>query len=236
MPNGKYEPQCGNCIHWDQDRPGRRYCALHDFVMPAFEDYVLCSDWKPRWTPKGVHPIVQTTSPGLLWRWNEHDAPLRPVGRFEEVQELLLDRPVSIVEDPERGWAIYLPRWDEPLYPGPGESVRVDLDGAPEAFSIADLAVAVMYTRRQDDGSLQIEERAETVRAALPTANAGRSLVDWIERHHGLAQARRNHDRNLRNPRFMNKNKPLRLREFMTGKPDRREYRLRPGMGVALFP
>lgn len=231
MANGKYEPQCGNCRHYVASRPGRRHCSLHDFVMPVFDDYVVCADWRPVHA-EAADPFGASLEKGLLYRWSEYSRP-RPqsIGGFREVQELLLDRTVSVVENPQRGWAIYLPQWDHAFYPAPGEAWELDLDGVAVPLATEDLPIAVTYTFREDDRSLRMEEREEVQRAALPVGSS-KPIIDWIERHHGVAQARRNHERNLANPRFLNKNKPLRLLENIAGWPGRGKYFLKPGLGA----
>lgn len=232
MPNGKYEPQCGNCKQYVADRPGRRNCSLHDFIMPAFDDYVVCADWRSIHNEGGVDPFRGSLKKGLLYRWSEYARPTpQSIGAFSEIQEFIIDRTVSVIENPQRGWAIYLPQWDHAFYPGPGETLTLDLDGMAVPFVIEDIQIAVTYTFRDGDRPLRMEERAEQQRAAIPLESP-RPLVDWIERHHGVAQARRNHERNLANPRFLNKNKPLRLLENIAGRPDRRSYALKPGVGA----
>jgi hypothetical protein len=234
VPNGKYEPQCGNCISYvTEGRSERRYCRLHDFVMPAFHDYVVCSDWHSVWNESGKNPFGGSLKTGVLYRWDEYTNPLpREIGRFDQVQELLMDRSVTIVENPERGWAIYIPQYDHEFYPSPGETATITLDDTAAEFAVADVEIVVTYTYREADRHLRMEDRAEIQRAAFPVGNARDRLVDWMERHHGLAAARTNHARNLANPRVLNKNKPLRLLEYVTGKPALRLYSLRAGLGV----
>lgn len=232
MPNGKYEPQCGNCIHFSSDSAGRRNCKLHNFVMPAFSDYVVCANWRSIWNEKGINLFYEILINGFLYRWAEYRFELpRQIGPFEEIQELLLDLSVPLVENPEYGWSIYISAWDQRIFPQLGETVAITLDDISEQFYVADIEITVTYTHREADGKLHMEDRAEIQRAIIPVANA-KNLVEWIERHHDLAEARRNHESNLENPKFLNKNKPLRLFEYLIGKPDRRVYSLRAGIGM----
>jgi hypothetical protein len=237
MPNGKYEPQCGNCIHFSAELPARRNCSIHDFVMPLFHDYVLCSDWRAKWNESARHPFGTTIKPGFLYRREEYSRnPPAPVGPFDGIQEILLDRAVEVVENPERGWCIYIPQWDHAFYPPPGENALVLLDNSQGVFLVADIEVLITYTSRSSDGLYRSEDRVELKRAMLPVGNTQEILANWLDRHHGLAKAKTTHQRNLLNPRFLNKNKPVRFLERITGKPQQRIYGLQADIGVPDVP
>lgn len=91
MPNGKYEPQCGNCTSFDGKASGRRHCRLHSFVMPIFSDYVVCADWRSTWSGKGATQF--SLESGRLYRWAEYSGQIpQPIAPFAEIQELLLAR------------------------------------------------------------------------------------------------------------------------------------------------
>jgi hypothetical protein len=233
MPNGKYEPQCGNCVEFVAERSARQNCKRYNFVMPAFSDYVVCADWRSVHSSKGATPFGKTLEGGFLYRWAEYsNEPPQKIGRFDEIQELLLDRSVTLVENPEHGWAIYIPQWDHQLYPQPGETISIGVDGAPSEFTMADIEVTVTYTHRDASGNSRMEDRTEIQLAALPSRDAKELLVQWIELHHGLDKARKSHEQNLANPRFLNKNKTLRLLERITGRPEGRVYFLKAGIGA----
>src|SRR5712691_5466824 len=107
MPNGKYEPQCGNCTSWQKAERRHGKCSRYEFVMPSFGDYVVCRDWQSIWNKEGKDPFGATLKPGLLYRWHEYSRnPPEPIGRFEEIREFLLDRHMSLFENPDHGWSL----------------------------------------------------------------------------------------------------------------------------------
>ena len=233
MPNGKYEPQCQNCMSFSTDRPDRRNCTRYDFVAPLFDEYVVCYDWCPKWNESGSNPLTKILERGFIYRWSEYSQkPPLKIGRPEDIQELLLDRTVELVENPDHGWLIYIPDWDHLAYPDPGVQILIAIGDEQTAFLVKDIQAKVTYTTRDPTGSLLSENRSETRRALMPVDGASRVLLQWIDRHHGLSKSREAHERNLANPRFLNKNKPLRLFERITGRPAQGAYALEVGMGV----
>jgi hypothetical protein len=172
---------------------------------------------------------------GVLYRWDEYK-PVTKVGPFDEIQDLLLHRSIEVVEDPTIGWLISLPQWDYFLYPAVGAEMMIALDDEVVSFDVKDVETLVVYSYSDSNLGLRKEEKLEVKRAAVPVGSGAAQLSRWLDRHHGLDASRRAHQRNLDNPRFLNKNKPVRFFEFMVGKPDERQYALKPGLGVPLLP
>ena len=141
---------------------------MHRFVMPAFSDHVVCHDWRANWKAEWKNPFG-SLEPGYLYRWQEYGRTgPEPIGRFEEIQEFLLDRVMHLYENPDHGWALYPDPWDQELFPGPNEALEIKLDQARVPFSISDVPVTTTYTNRNPDGTLHMENRTETRRIVVP--------------------------------------------------------------------
>jgi len=234
MGMGDYGEHCGNCDHFDGKRSDRRFCELHDFVMPIASENVICADWQRLGgVPKN---LAQHLADGVLYLWNPYLYSPKALDRFEAVQELVIDVQVRLVENPDYGFAFYLSACQD-LFPNPGEVVSIYVDQVPIQFQIHDIEITVTYTSRNSGGELVMEDRREVQRVALPVNEViKQALLQWINEHHDLAAARNMHHRNLENPRFLNKNRALCLLEKITGKPEARLYYLQRGLDVPLIP
>lgn len=231
---GDYGEHCGNCDYFDGKRPEHRFCKLHDFVMPIASDNIICADWQlhGKNAPKN---LTQNLVDGILYLWNPYLYSPKAIDQFEVIQEPLIDIDIPLVENPDYGFSIYLSGYKD-IFPALGEIVSIVFDQIPVEFQMRDIEITMTYTSRNTDGKLDMEDRREVQRAALPINNAGKEvLLQWIDRHHNFAQVRNIHERNLENPRFLNKNKALRLFEKITGNPKTRSFTLQPGFGVPLI-
>jgi hypothetical protein len=230
---GDYGEHCRNCDFYDSKRSDRRFCQSHDFVMPITSDNIICADWQlhGKNMPKS---LTQNLVDGVLYLWNPYWYPPKALDQFDRIQELLIDLDVSLIENPDYGFSIYLSAYKD-IFPVPGEIVSIGLDQVPVEFQMRDIEITMTYTRPNSEGGLDMENQREVQRAALPINNAGKeAILQWIDRHHNLAESRSKHGRNLANPRFLNKNKPLRLFEKITGNLKTRIFSLQPGLGVPL--
>lgn len=231
MGMGDYGEHCGNCDCFDSKRSDHRYCKLHNFVMPIASDNIICADWQlhGKNAPKN---LTQNLVDGILYLWNPYLYSPKVIDPFDAIQELLIDIDIPLVENPDYGISIYLSAHKD-IFPASGETVSIGLDQILVEFQMRDIEITMTYTSRNAEGKLDMEDRREVQRAALPINNAGKeALLQWVDRHHNLAESRSRHERNLANPRFLNKNKALRLFEKITGHPKTRSFRLQPGFGV----
>ena len=73
-----------------------------------------------------------------------------------------------------------------------------------------------------------MEDRTETRRILLPSQGYEKSLLDWIERHHDLAAARKRKGKSLLDPRNIYNDKVLRLMIRILGTPDSGHYEFLP--------
>ncbi len=234
MGMGDCGEHCKNCDYFDSQLSERRFCKLHNFVMPIASDNIICADYQ-NYGKNAPKSLTQNLVDGILYFWNPYLYSPKAIEPFDAVQELLIDIGVTLVENQDYGISIYFSDYKD-IFPAPGEMVSIDLDQIPVEFQMRDIEIIMTYTSRNADGKLDMEDRREVQRAALPINNAGKEvLLLWIDRHHNLAEARNIHGRNLANPRFLNKNKALRLFEKITGTPKTRSFTLQPGFGVRLI-
>jgi hypothetical protein len=231
MGMGDYGEHCQNCNSFNSKRPDRRFCERHNFVMPIVSYYVICANWQSQGKSQ-ENKFVARLEKGFLYAWDPY---LRPspqkLDRFEAIQDLFIDLDVTVIENPEHGFLIYLPQRKD-AFPEPGETISISIDLVPVEFLIRNIDITVTYTRRNAEGKLDMEDRHEMERVALPLNNGQEVLINWLDKYHNLAEARKKHAHNLANPQFFNKNKPLRLFEYVTGHPKTRSYTLNPGLGV----
>jgi len=203
--------------------------------MPSFGDYVVCRDWQSIWNKEGKDPFGATLKPGLLYRWHEYSRnPPEPIGRFEEIREFLLDRHMSLFENPDHGWSLQLAPWEHELFPEPGEALQIALDEVRVPFSIKDAPVTTTYTHRLPSGELHTEDRVETKRVIAPADDHVQSLLQWIEHHHDLPKARAKKAKSLLDPRNLYKDNVLRLMVRVVGAPDKGRYAISPSSFGAL--
>jgi hypothetical protein len=229
MPNGKYEPQCGNCTSRKKadSRPG--FCSKHEFVMPWFDDYVVCCDWQSIWNKASNNPFGGTLESGVLYRWDEYFRYRpEPIGRFEEIKDFLLDRHWSLFDNPNHGWSVQLAPWDHELFPAPGEALNISLDKTQVPFTVRDAPITTTYTRRLPSGELDMEDRTETKRILLPSQGHEKALLEWIERHYDVSRAREKKAKSLLDPTNLYKDKVLRLMIRIVGTPDNGRYEFLP--------
>ena len=101
MPNGAYNPQCGNCDSFRYRRNGR-CCRTHRFIMPALSE-LICTDYTHAGTTTS---FTDSLAPGELYYYSYASAaPPQSLGGFAELQAPLFH--VQIRSDTELGWVMY---------------------------------------------------------------------------------------------------------------------------------
>ena len=201
--------------------------------MPTFSAYVVCRDWQSVWNKDANNPFEGTLKPGYLYRWDEYGSVTpQPIGRFEEIQEFRMDREMSLFENPTYGWVLHIPPWEDELFPQPGETFEITLDGSAVRFVVNDAEVSTTYTRREPSGELHMEDRVETRRLAIPVSGHAQTLLQWIERHHNIPEARQNKTESLADPKRLYKDKVLRIMLRVIGLPKRGRYEFVPSLGA----
>ena len=178
--------QCDGCTAFDASASDRRYCKKHNFVMPEFNDYLVCADWRFRFTPEPPRPFGDSLETNILYWWNELYYP-HPVDRFELIQELRLHRRVAIAPHPKHTWIILIPPWDTNIYPAPDSTFALQLGNQIAMFTLIDAEIETLYTTAAaGDKKLQVEKHKEDRRVAVPSREHVQLFIKWIDRHFGI--------------------------------------------------
>lgn len=210
--------QCLSCTAFDTSVPNRRYCKKHNFVMPEFNDYLVCADWQFRHIPEPPKPFVDSLDADTLYWWNDIYYP-HPVDRFESIQELRLHRAVAIAPHPQHTWIVIIPPWDTNIYPAPDSKVALQLEDKAALFTLIDAEIDTYYTTSSGDRKLHVKVRKEARRIAVPSRAHVQIFSKWIDRYFGIEDSIRQFYKEARL-----------LHGRIVGIPDRSNLRLKAGL------
>lgn len=191
MPNGPYEPQCHSCEFFNS-RPNRRNCSKHDFVFPEIGSEVICRDYQIESSlgkDENLYGYIlklmasdwfRSMARGLLYCWGEV---LQPLDRFSALQNLIVE--VTINEDPEFGWSIYIHEFKREFFPTPRTSLTVDLDGELHEAMIVDAKrLRIAFVHRTLFGRWKRGTRLE--QRMIRLTDSHQPLYDWVDRHYRM--------------------------------------------------
>ena len=152
MPNGAGSPYCGNC-RFIVTSDDKKECGLHDFIIPKCSLDILCKDYQHYKSHSEHH--FGSLSPGILYHYSyaSNQQPI-PLDKFEHFKRLIEYIVLTLVDDPEFGWAIYY------VNPTPNSGyqlenkVTIQIDNKKYLFEVAQ-AQRIYYggVSRQNDGT-----------------------------------------------------------------------------------
>lgn len=152
MANGTGFPDCNSCRYYVSVEE-RKECGKHNFIIPKGCSEILCKDYQHYKSHSEHH--FRSLSPGILYHYsyasNQQPIPLDKFDHFKKPIEYII---LTLVDDPEFGWAIYY------VNPNPNSDYRLEskvtiqIDNKKFLFEVAQ-AQRIFYggCSRQNDGT-----------------------------------------------------------------------------------
>lgn len=154
MPNGRGSPDCHIC-KFVVSNEDRKECSKHKFVIPRISSEKLCCDWQHNETHTR-RPFPKLL-PGVLYYYSYASIQKpEPLDTFEHFNKSIEYFFVSLCDDLEYGWSLYLRQTDYKYFPTPGGKVTLQLNNTESEFEIVDATrIHSQGCTRQEDGSLK---------------------------------------------------------------------------------
>jgi len=193
MPNGRGSPDCRICDH------ARRTddlwsCRKHNIFIPEIGE-VICSSWEHS---GGKNPFPNINIGTLYYYSYASLNPPVPLSSFEKLRTRRIFINASVHHDNELGWSIYLSDFNHKYFPGPGNSIMIQLNGKTTNFEIAEPTRTIPRgSQRTDEGTWQtlyvtVNQRI-ICRLEQPDL-----LFHWLQEHLHISPILQRFEKNLR--------------------------------------
>ncbi len=222
-------PRCSNCDYFSchEEWPQSGHCCRkHRFVMPEVGVEVVCHDWRHRGQTSAIADALPAGS--LCYYSSASPAPPQVLGALDDLQHPILDARVHWHES--RGWTLLFLSTDDPvvpLFPEPGDGVRLVFGDTAYAFVAADMdppEVSESAAERSPAHPRLSQIRAHRLlyNPDVPTA-----LYDWLNHCFDLT-AYQSELRQFGSEQFVRYLLAVSLYVFLEVMLPQREYRLLP--------